>query len=336
MTRIFRRKVLALTAAFTAAFTMGAPVPAAAQTPAAPATGFPSKVVRIVVPFSPGGSADASARILGERLSEIWHQPVIIDNRPGAGTTVASAHVAQSAPDGHTLYLAYVLSYATSANLYSRLAYDPATALTPVSMVADAPFVLSVSPTTKVTNVAELVALSRATPQGLSYASTGNGAGPHLTTEMFLRRAGLKATHVPYRGTNEALTSLIGDQVQFSVFDAAALGQLRSGRVRPVAVTSAKRWPQLPDVPTVAESGYPGFDVSSGSGIMVSSKTPREIVAQINAAIVSAMSTPSVQQKFSAQGFVPMSSTPQEFEQLLVTQMDRMRTLIKEIGLRVD
>ncbi len=249
---------------------------------------------------------------------------------------MASAHVAQSAPDGHTLYLAYVLSYATSANLYSRLAYDPATALTPVSMVADAPFVLSVSPTTKVTNVAELVALSRATPQGLSYASTGNGAGPHLTTEMFLRRAGLKATHVPYRGTNEALTSLIGDQVQFSVFDAAALGQLRSGRVRPVAVTSAKRWPQLPDVPTVAESGYPGFDVSSGSGIMVSSKTPREIVAQINAAIVSAMSTPSVQQKFSAQGFVPMSSTPQEFEQLLVTQMDRMRTLIKEIGLRVD
>lgn len=329
MTHPVRRSVLAAVAAILSA----ACVPALAQQPAA---AFPSRVVRIVVPFSPGGSADASARILAERLAEIWQQPVIIENKPGAGTTVASAYVAQSAPDGHTLYLAYVLSYATSASLYTKLPYDPATALAPVSLVADAPFVLSVSPTTKVATVADLVALAKATPQGLSYASTGNGAGPHLTTEMFLRRAGMKATHIPYRGTNEALTSLIGDQVQFSVFDAAALGHLRSGRVRPVAVTSAKRWAQLPDVPTIAESGFPGFDVSSGSGIMVAGGTPRELVAQINSAIVRAMSTPAVQQKFSAQGFVPLSSTPQEFEQILTAQMDRLRTLIKEIGLRVD
>lgn len=325
-----RRSFLALAAALGASGSR----PSLAQQ-SAPA-GFPSKVVRIIVPFSPGGSADASARILAERLSEIWGQAVIIENKPGAGTTVASAHVAASAPDGHTLYLAYVLSYATSASLYSKLAYDPASALAPVSMVADAPFVLSVSPTTKVNTVADLVALAKSTAQGLSYASTGNGAGPHLTTEMFLRRAGITATHVPYRGTNEALTSLIGDQVQFSVFDAAALGQLRSGRVKPLAVTSAKRWPQLPDVPTISESGYRGFDVSSGSGIMVSSKTPREIVSQLNADIVRAMATPAVQQKFSAQGFVPMSSTPQEFEQILGAQMERMRTLIKEIGLKVD
>ena len=311
-----RRLALALAAALGAL----ALLPAAAQQAATPASGFPSKMVRIVVPFSPGGSADASARILADRLAEIWQQPVIIDNKPGAGTTVASAYAAQSAPDGHTLYLAYVLSYATSASLYTKLPYDPATALTAVSMVADAPFVLAVSPTTKVATLSDLVALAKATPQGLSYASTGNGAGPHLTTEMLLRRAGLTATHVPYRGTNEALTSLIGDQVQFSVFDAAALAQFRSGRLRPVAVTSARRWAQLPDVPTVAESGYPGFDVSSGSGIMVSGKTPKDIVAQ----------------KFMAQGFVPMSSTPQEFEQILSVQMERMRSLIKEIGLRVD
>lgn len=327
-----RRLALALAAALGAL----ALLPAAAQQAATPASGFPSKVVRIVVPFSPGGSADASARILADRLAEIWQQPVIIDNKPGAGTTVASAYAAQSAPDGHTLYLAYVLSYATSASLYTKLPYDPATALTAVSMVADAPFVLAVSPTTKVATLSDLVALAKATPQGLSYASTGNGAGPHLTTEMLLRRAGLTATHVPYRGTNEALTSLIGDQVQFSVFDAAALAQFRSGRLRPVAVTSARRWAQLPDVPTVAESGYPGFDVSSGSGIMVSGKTPKDIVAQINSAIVRAMATPAVQQKFMAQGFVPMSSTPQEFEQILSVQMERMRSLIKEIGLRVD
>lgn len=331
MSKIPRRHSLVWAAAALCATAL---LPAAAQQSPAPA--FPSKVVRIVVPFSPGGSADASARILADRLAEIWQQPVIIENKPGAGTTVASAYVAQSPPDGHTLYLAYVLSYATSASLYTKLPYDPATALTPVSMVADAPFVLSVSPTLKVTSVSDLVALAKSSPQGLSYASTGNGAGPHLTTEMFLRRAGVKATHVPYRGTNEALTSLIGDQVQFSVFDAAALGQLRSGRVRPLAVTSGKRWPQLPDVPTIAESGYPGFDVSSASGIMVSGKTPKDLVAAINAAIVRTMATPSVQQKFSAQGFVPMSSTPAEFEQTLTTQMDRMRTLIKDIGLRVD
>jgi len=300
------------------------------------AGGFPSKVVRIVVPFSPGGSADASARILAERLAEIWSQPVIIENRPGAGTTVASNYVAQSAPDGHTLYLAYVLSYSTSASLYSKLAYDPASAFTPVSMVADAPFVLSVSPSLPASSLGEFVALAKASPSGFAYSSTGNGAGPHLTTETFLRRAGIKAQHVPYRGTNEAMTALMGEQVQFSVFDAAALGQLRSGRIKPIAVTSAKRWPQLPQVPTIAESGYPGFDLSSGSGIMVSSKTPREIVARINDAIVRTMATPSVQQKFSAQGFVPMSSTSQEFEQILTVNMERMRTVIKDIGLRID
>ncbi|MEJ7932316.1 tripartite tricarboxylate transporter substrate binding protein [Ramlibacter sp. AN1015] len=332
MRKILRRTTIA----FAGALCVAAALPAFAQTADASATNFPSKVVRIVVPFSPGGSADASARILGERLAEIWDKPVIIENKPGAGTTVASAHVAQSPPDGHTLYLAYVLSYATSANLYSQLPYDPATDLAPVSLIADAPFVLSVSPTLKVSSVSELVELAKSSPQPLTYASTGNGAGPHLTTEMFLRRANIKATHVPFRGTSGALTSLMGDQVHFSVFDAAALGQLRSGRVKPIAVTSAKRWPQLPDVPTIAESGFAGFDVSSGAGIMVSGKTPPELVDKLHSAIVRAMATPAVQQKFSAQGFVPLSSSPSEFKQALTAQMERMRTLIKEIGLKVD
>ena len=305
-------------------------------TNAAHAQSFPSRVVKIVVPFAPGGSADASARALGERLAEIWQQPVIIDNKPGAGTTVASAFVAKSPPDGHTLYLAYLLSYATSASLYNKLPYDPAIDLAPVSMIADAPFILAVGSNTNVANVADLIALAKSLPQGLSYSSTGNGAGPHLTTEMFLRRVGIKATHVPYRGTAEALNSLMGNQVQFSVLDVAALGQLRSGRVRPLAVTSAKRWSQLPDIPTIAESGYPSFDASSGSGIMVAGKTPRDIVAQINAAIVQAMTTTSVQLRLSNQGFVPLSSSPQEFETLLRGQMERMRTLINDIGLKVD
>lgn len=227
-TALSRRTILGLAAL--------APLAGRGQIPA-----FPTKVVRIVVPFSPGGSADASARILAEQLAEMWRQPVIIDNRPGAGTTIASAHVAQSAPDGHTLYLAYVLSYATSASLYAKLPYDPATALAPVSLIADAPFILAVHAHSGITTVSEFVAQAKAAPQPWSYASTGNGAGPHLTTEMFLRRVGLRATHVPYRGTADALAALMGEQVQFSVLDAASLGSLRGARLRPLAVTSAHR-----------------------------------------------------------------------------------------------
>lgn len=335
MRRSLFPRLLAACASLT--LTLAAPAAAQAQGAAAePRRDFPNRVVRIVVPFSPGGSADQSARILAERLAELWGQPVIVDNRPGAGTTIASAHVAQSPPDGHTLYLAYVLSYATSAGLYRRLPYDPRTALAPVSLVADAPFILTASPGTNATSVGELIAASKAAPQGLLFASTGNGAGPHLATAMFLQRAGVTATHVPYKGTADAVTALLGDQAHFSMFDVSALPQLRSGRLKPLAVSTSRRWSQLPNVPTVAESGFPGFEVSSGAGIMVAGGTPAAIVERLNEAVRATMATPSVRERFEAQGFVPQSSTPQAFGELLAREMERIGRLINEIGLKID
>ena len=292
--------------------------------------------VKIIVPFSSGGSADAAARILLDKLSELWGQSVIIENKPGGGTSVASAYAAQSMPDGHTLYMGYLLSYATSASLYSKLPYNPVTALKGVSLVVDAPFILSVGTEVNVKNLSEFINFAKKSTRELSYSSTGNGAGPHLATEIFLRQAGIKAIQIPYKGSSEAITSLISNLVEFSFFDAAALGQLKSGRVKPIAVTSLKRWPQLPDVPTISEAGYPGFNITSGGGILVSSKTPPDIIDKLNQDIVKVMTQASVQQRFIDQGFVPLSSTPQEFDTILISQMERIKNLMNDIGLKAE
>ncbi|HEY9281732.1 MAG TPA: tripartite tricarboxylate transporter substrate binding protein [Eoetvoesiella sp.] len=302
--------------------------------PAIAADGFPSRAVRIIVPFTPGGSADTSARILATKLTEIWRQPVIVESKPGGGTTIASAYVAQAAPDGYTLYLAYGLSYATSASLYKNLSYDPKTSLAPVSMVADAPFILSVPQGSSVGNVADLIEQGKS--GSLMYASTGIGAGPHLTTESFLRRSGIKALHVPYKGTAGAMTSLMANEVQFSVFDAAALGNLRGGKIRPIAVTSAKRWAILPEVPTIAESGFPGFDITSGSYILVPGQVPKDIVAQLNTAIVKALASPDVEKQFAALGFTAISSTPEKLRQTMTKDMERLSVLIDTLGLTAN
>ena len=297
---------------------------------------YPQRVVRLVVPFAPGGSADAAARILAEKLAEMWGQPVILLKRPGAGTSVASAYVAQSPADGYTLLMGYVLSYSTTASLYKKLSYDPATALTPLSLVADAPFIVGVDPSTGIQTLDELVAAIRKSPHGLNYASSGTGAGPHLTTEMLLRRLGVRSNHVPYRGTAEVVTAVISGQVQFSVFDASALGQIRSGRIRALALTAAKRWNQLPDLPTVAELGYPDFNMTSGGGIMVSSRTPDSIKQKIERDVIQAMSVESVRQRFNALGFIPVGSSSTEFEATLRVNMQRIRALIDELGITAD
>jgi len=295
----------------------------------------PQRIVKIVVPFSSGGSADVAARLLAEKLSTLWSQSVIIDNKPGGGTTVASAYVAQSVPDGHTLYLGYLLSYATSAALYRNLPYNPMTALKGVSLIVDAPFILSVSPHTQVNDLSDFIKFAK-NNKALSYSSTGNGAGPHLATEVFLRRAGLKATQIPYKGSSEAITSLMSQLVEFSFFDATALGVLKSGKVTPIAVTSLKRWQQLPLVPTIAESGYPGFNITSSGGILVPSKTPMEIIQNLNRDIVNVMSKNDIQQKFMEQGFVTLTSTPEDFDRTLKAQLENFKTLINDLGLRTD
>lgn len=300
------------------------------------AEAFPSRTVRIIVPFSAGGSADVTARILAEGLNAAWGQPVIIENKPGAGTTLASNSVARSAPDGYTLYLAYNQSFAATASLYRSLPYDPIKDFTPISMVAEAPFVLSVGAGVAAKDFAEFIALAKATADGLNFGSTGVGAGPHLATELFLRAAGIKAVHVPFRGTNEVVTQLLGGHIQFSFLDASALGQLRSGQIRPLAVTTAARWPQLPDVPTVQEALKAEFTATSGSCILCPPGMPEGLVQKLNASITDALRTPDVIRRLAEQGFTAVSSTPPELATKIRADIDRLGSVIRDLNLRAN
>lgn len=295
--------------------------------------GFPSRVVRIVVPFTPGGSADLSARILGEKLSTMWGQPVIIENRPGAGTTIASGYVAHAEPTGYILYLAYNTSYAATATMYKKLPYDPLKDLAPVSLVASAPFILAVSPSYSAKTFDELLTLLRDPKQDIIFASTGTGAGPHLATELFLREAGLKARHIPYRGSGEVITALLGGFAQFSFLDVSALGSLQSGQLRPLAVTSPQRWSQLPSVPTIAEAMHNNFAISSDSCILAPAATPPDIIAFINASIVKALAMPDVIKRYADQGFIATSSTSDALSVKIRTDIDRLGQVIRDLGL---
>jgi tripartite-type tricarboxylate transporter receptor subunit TctC len=294
---------------------------------------FPNRVVRIVVPFTPGGSADTSARILAEKLSSIWGQAVIIENKPGAGTTIASAYVARSEATGYVLYLAYNLSYAATATLYKKLPYDPLKDLLPISLVASAPFVLAVGPEVPAKTFDEFLKLAKDGKKKLTFASTGTGAGPHLATEAFLRQMDIKALHVPYRGSGEVITALLGGFVQFSFLDASALGSLRSGQLRPLAVTSANRWNQLPDVPTVGESVRSDFEISSDSCILAPAGVPPDVVSFINSSIVEVLASPAVINRYNDQGFTAISSTPDVLSNRIRNDISRLGEIIRDLGL---
>jgi tripartite-type tricarboxylate transporter receptor subunit TctC len=298
--------------------------------------GYPSRPVKIIVPFPPGGSADASARIVAEKTGEEWKQPVLVENKPSAGTTIAAAFVAGSAPDGHVLYLTGPISHAVSAALYKNLSYDAVSSFSAVALVASAPFILVVHPSVKANSVRELVALAGAGPTALTYASSGNGAAPHLATEMLASQTGTRFVHVPFKGTAPALVALLGGQVDFQIADVAAIPHVRAGRLRALAVTTAKRSALVPEIPTVAESGVPGFDVPSATGILAPAKTPREVVAKINAAINRALATEEVRQRLNAQGFEPAPATPEEFGAFLASEVRKYARVIREAGVRLD
>jgi tripartite-type tricarboxylate transporter receptor subunit TctC len=294
---------------------------------------FPSHVVRIVVPFTPGGSADLSARILGEKLSSIWGQAVIVENKPGAGTTIGSAYAAHSEPTGYVLYLAYNLSYAATATLYKSLPYDPLKDLVPVSLVASAPFILAVGPQMPAKTFDEFLKLAKDGDKALTFGSTGTGAGPHLATEVFLRQMGIKALHVPYRGSGEVIAALSGGFIQFSFLDVSALGTLRSGQLRPLAVTSGKRWGQLPDVPTIGETVHSDFEISSDSCILAPAGVPSDAINFINASIVQALASPDVIKRYEEQGFTAISSTPDALSSRIRNDISRLGDVIRGLGL---
>jgi len=309
---------------------LGAPS-ALAQAP------FPTKPVRLVVPFPAGGTTDILARAAAQKLSETLGQQVIVDNRPGAGGNIGAELVAKAPADGYTLLMGTVGTHAINPSLYAKMPYDHVKDFAPVILVAGVPNVLVVNPDLPFKTVADVVAYAKANPGKLNFASSGSGTSIHLSGELFKVIAGVQMTHVPYKGSAPALTDLIGGQVQL-MFDnlPSALPQIKGGKLRAVAVTSTTRAAALPDVPTVAESGLPGFESSSWFGILAPAGTPKDIIAKINTDVQKWLSTPEAKEKLLGQGAIAAGGSPDEFAKHIQAETAKWAKVVKESGAKVD
>ena len=288
---------------------------------------YPSKVIKIIVPFPPGGSTDIIARSIAEKFQKSMGQPVIVENKPGAGGAVGSDQVAKSAPDGYTLVVGVTGSHAISATLNPKLPYDPLKDFEPISLVVSAPLTLVANPSVPANDLKSLVALHKP----LNHGTPGNGTSMHLTAEMFNLVAGTHFVHVPYKGTAAALNDLLGGQIQLMFGDfLITLPQIRAGKIKALAVTSLKRHPLLPDVPTVAESGYPGFEALSWQGLFAPAGTPKPIVDKLNAELVKAMAAPDMQEYFAKQGFQVGGDSPEAFRAFISKEIPKWARVIKE------
>ncbi|WP_223262386.1 tripartite tricarboxylate transporter substrate binding protein [Variovorax beijingensis] len=306
---------------------------AAAQ---AQASAWPAKPVRLVVGFPPGGIVDTVARQLQPRLQAALGQTVIVDNRSGAGGTLAAAEVARAAPDGHTLLMVFD-SYATYPLVYPKLSFDIAKDLQPVTQVASNPLVLVVNPKVQAKDFQRFVGLLKAQPGGLNYASVGPGSSNHLTAEYFKAVSGTFVTHIPYRGGGPAQQDLLGGQVEM-MFLSAVLAQphVNAGRLRALAQTGAQRAPAYAEVPTVAESGYPGFEVNSWVGLLAPAGTPRAVVDRLQAEVRKAVTEPAFQQRLREQGLTGIANTPEQFAAVLRTEQDKWARLVRERRLSLE
>jgi tripartite-type tricarboxylate transporter receptor subunit TctC len=320
-----RRNLLALLAAVALAW----PLSAFAQE-------YPNKPIRLVVPFPPGGVADLLARTLAERLQARLGQSVVVENKAGAGTVLASDFVAAAPPDGYTLLLA-ASSLGAAPAIMKKVRYDPVKSFAPVTLVAQVSHWLVVNPKLPVNSVAELIAYAKARPGQLSYGSTGTGTSTHLEAELFEELAGIHMVHIPYRGSGPALTDLIGGQTQL-MFDAlgSSVGMVKDGRLRALAVTTVKRSPAAPEVPSVAESGLPGFDVMPWLGIVAPAGTPTPIVVKLHAEIVQAMDTPEVREQFRQRGLPLVLNTPAEFGPFIVQETAKWLRVVKAAGIQPE
>lgn len=296
---------------------------------------FPTRVVRIVVPYAPGGSAGAQARTLAEELSRIWKQQVIVEDKPGAGTTIGAAYVASSTPDGYTLYLAGT-SHTISPSLYPNIKYDPVKSFSPISRLATSPFIWLVNPSLGVNSIADFIALVKSKPGQLNYATSGVGAGPHLAAEMMKTAAGIDIKHVPFRGSAPAMTALLGNFVEASMGDVSSLSSVKAGTLKALAVTTAKRFPELPDVPTLDETVGKGLDITNWSAILAPAGTPPEVVSFINSSIATALESPDVRKSFQAQGFQPSPSKSEELHDFMATEISKYREVSEKAGIRSE
>jgi tripartite-type tricarboxylate transporter receptor subunit TctC len=302
---------------------------------AAYAQSYPSKPIRMVVPFAAGGPTDVYARSVGQELSRILGQPVIVDNKPGAGGNLGADFVAKSAPDGYNIVLGAVGAFAVNMTLYPKMPYDVLRDFAPVSLIAIVPMMLVVNPALPVKTPRDLVELAKARPGQLTYGSAGNGTSVHMSTEMFKALTGIDMVHVPYKGVAPAMTDLIGGQLQLMFSDAtSAIPHAKSGKVRPVAVT--KRIEVMPEIPTFAELGYAGYDPTVWYGVFAPAGTPRDIVVKLNGAIAKALQAPEVRERLISQGANPVSNSPEEFTAFVRDEIARWGKVVKASGARVD
>jgi tripartite-type tricarboxylate transporter receptor subunit TctC len=323
-------KLLALLCAVCGA--LSSPIAAAES-----AANYPSKPIRIVVPFPPGGATDIIARAIGNELSKAFSQSVLIENKGGGGGNPGADMVAKSAPDGYTLVMATVGTHAINMSLYSKMPYDAVRDFEPIVLVAGVPNLLVVHPSVPAKSVKELTALAKAQPGKLNVASSGNGTSIHLAAELYKQMAGVDIVHVPYKGSAPAVADLLGGQVQM-MFDnlPVSLPHAKAGKLRPLAVTSLTRSAALPDVPTMDEEGYKGFDATSWFGLLAPAGTPKDIIAKLNAASVKALASPEMRERLAAQGADPIGNTPEQFAAFIKVEIDKWAKIVKASGARVD
>jgi len=298
---------------------------------------YPAKPIRFVVPYPAGGPLDTIARLLGQKVSESVKQPVVVDNKPGAGGNIGADAVAKSPADGYTILMGAVATHAINPTLYASIPYDPVRDFIPVTQVASTPNVLVVNPSVPAASVREFIAYAKANPGKLNFGSGSTGSAGHLAGELFKTQAGVEMTHVPYKGAAPAMNDLVGGQIQL-MFDnlASSLGQVKAGRVRALAVTTARRTSLAPDLPTIAESGLPGFDINTWFGIFVPANTPREVVERLHAEFTRALALPDVKERMLALGAEPVGSRPDEFAAYIRAEGEKYARVIKASGAKAD
>jgi tripartite-type tricarboxylate transporter receptor subunit TctC len=302
-----------------------------------PAAGYPAKPIKMVMPFPAGGPTDILGRLLGQKLTEAWGQNVVIDNRPGGGGMIGAGVAAKSPPDGYTIFLGGITTLVISTFLQKNMPYDPIRDFQPVTQATIQPILLMVHPSLPVRSVKEFVALARARPGEVNYASSGPGGSGHLAGELFRSITGVNIVHVPYRGAPPALTDLMSGQVQVMFGTMlASVPQIRIGRIRAVAITGPKRSIALPEVPTFAEAGMANYDASSWNGILVPTATPRAIIDKLNAELVKILRNPRVLDRLVNDGPVPVGNTPEEFAAVIRSEQAKWGKVIREANIRIE
>ena len=330
---ITRRKLIQVSAASALAPVLGGRT-ASAQT--ASPQGWPVRFVKLVVPFTPGGGIDGVGRIVGARLSEIWGQQVVVENKPGAGGNIASEYVARSAPDGHTMYIT-AAGLALNRYLFPSINYDPVADFAPVTLICLFPNMLVVPNSSPLRSVGDLVAEAKRNPRKITFASPGHGSSPHMSGELFKYLAKVDLTHVPYRGAAPALTDILAGRIDtyFAVM-ASGLPLVQNGQLRALGVTTAERVQAAPEVPTIAEAGVPGYDTSSWFAFFVPAKTPPEIIGKMRADIAAVLAEPPIKAKLDQLGLIPVGSTPEELGAHLRAEMDKWAPVIKAANIKVN